>query len=248
MLKPFNLSLVAYNNTLPFQYAFTKADFSPYSVKVTKDVPSACALKLLNGSADIGIVPVAAAFSQPSLQQTSDFCIGADGEVKTVVLFSNQPIDELDRIQLDYQSRTSNMLVKVLCKHHWKRSVTFTQSVAGYETGDEKGTGKIVIGDRVFGLMANYKYVYDLSFEWNKMTGLPFVFAAWFARNNVDPGFLSAFNSKLSEHISVYWESKSFRSLEKYLQVYLRKNISYDYDSRKADALKLFSELASGVI
>lgn len=247
MRQKIKLSLVSYNNTLPFQYVFQHADFSPYSAHLSKDYPSLCASKLIKAEADVGIVPVAAMISQPHLRRVTDFCIGAVGKVKTVALLSDVPISQLQNIRLDYQSRTSNLLAKLLCHFYWKKPVTFLDGYHGFETSKEENTGKIVIGDRVFELSAEYEYVYDLAEEWNKFTGLPFVFAAWYADVSVKDDFIKLFNRQMHHWFDRYWDSSEFLSLDGYMKNYLLQNISFSFDCEKRKGLDLFLKMASGV-
>ncbi|MBO97835.1 MAG: radical SAM protein, partial [Flavobacteriales bacterium] len=55
-----------------------------------------------------------------------------------------------------------------------------------------------------------YKYVYDLSSIWKKLTGLPFVFALWVTNKNLDNKFLSQFNLALSFGVKNIQEAISF--------------------------------------
>ena len=71
----------------------------------------------------------------------SDFCIGADGEVDTVCLFSDVPIQEVESIFLDYQSKTSVELLKILLKEYWQVSPKLIEAKANYE----KHLSKILI-------------------------------------------------------------------------------------------------------
>ena len=78
--------------------------------------------KLLKGKVDIGLVPIVVMKQLENTQVISDFCIGADGAVDTVCLFSDVPIQEIESIFLDYQSRTSVELLKILLKEYWQVS------------------------------------------------------------------------------------------------------------------------------
>ena len=50
----------------------------------------------------------------------SDYCISCDGEVASVGLFSDVPLNKIEKILLDYQSRTSVELLKILVEEYWK--------------------------------------------------------------------------------------------------------------------------------
>src|SRR5690349_16409009 len=112
------ISAVSYLNAKPFVYGIEQSGFlKNYSLSL--DVPSLCAEKLRNGQVDIGLSPVAII---PELKEhfiIPDFCIGANGPVHTVMLYSEVPLQHIKTIQLDYQSKTSCLLVQVLAKHWW---------------------------------------------------------------------------------------------------------------------------------
>ena len=109
----------------------------------------------------------------------SDYCIGAVGKVKTVVLFSQVPLNQITKIYLDTHSRTSVNLVKVLAREYWKINPE-------WEQWDETQTNSlpvsaVMIGDKTFAMVQQYRYTYDLAEEWQDFTNLPFVFACWVA-------------------------------------------------------------------
>jgi chorismate dehydratase len=89
-----------------------------------------------------------------------------------------------------------------------------------------------------------YKYVYDLAEEWQKFTGLPFVFACWTANKQLPQRFIEEFNAALKDGLGKL--NELIPMLEKEGQYatdidhYLRKSISYDYDAAKKQALELF--------
>src|ERR1043165_5988838 len=107
------VSAVNYLNSKPFIFGLQNSDIIN-EIDLQLDIPSVCADKLEENKVDIGLVPVAIL---PELEEhhiISDYCIGADGEVSSVLLLSDVPLDEIKSIHLDYQSRTSVMLAQVL--------------------------------------------------------------------------------------------------------------------------------------
>ena len=127
----------------------------------------------------------------------SDFCIGADGAVDTVCLFSDVPIQEIESIFLDYQSKTSVELLKILLKEYWQVSPKLIEAKANYEQQIKGKKAGLIIGDRGFQYQNKFKYVYDLSAIWKLHTGLPFVFACWIANKEIDEDFIKEFNKAL---------------------------------------------------
>ena len=114
------ISAVRYANTYPFIYGLTESGFDKSAI-IETDHPSVCAEKIISGRADLGLIPVGA---MPEVKQpvvVSDYCIGADGKVRTVQMMSNSHLEDVTRIYLDYRSRTSVRLIKVIAGNFWNR-------------------------------------------------------------------------------------------------------------------------------
>lgn len=234
---------MSYLNSKPFVFGIVNSEIIN-KIDLSLDMPSLCASKLKDGTVDIGLVPVAVIPEIKGARIISDYCIGASGKVRTVILASDVPVDEIRTIILDYQSRTSVRLVQVLAKHHWKISPAFEKARTDYISIDIKGTtGGVIIGDRVFSSEKKFKYIYDLSEEWAKMTGLDFVFACWVSNKEIDPEFAKEFNKALKKGISSIGEviaenEGSFPGCN--LEDYYNENISYPLDEQKKKGLELF--------
>src|ERR1700753_3788573 len=178
LMNRIRISAVSYTNTKPFIYGLQHSGL-PEKVELSLDNPTDCAQKLIDDVVDIGLIPVAATLSLPKWEIVSDYCIGAVGAVNSVFVFSNCDIREAKVLQLDPQSRSSNNLAKVLVKHFWKaHELSFAEQAGDYAASTDPGTAFVQIGDRTFGKVDKYPFVYDLGAEWQKFTGLPFVFAA----------------------------------------------------------------------
>jgi chorismate dehydratase len=207
-------------------------------------MPSICAQKLKFKQVDIGLVPVALLSELDNYKIITDYCIGANGKVDSVKLYSEVPLEEIKTVTLDYQSRSSINLTKVLNKFYWKKSFEFIDAKPGYEKNISGANAAVVIGDRTFSLNGSFKYEFDLADEWKKMTGLPFVFAAWVTTSDIDPKFISEFNEVLRSGIentekaiaeSGIKHPINFNALD-----YLTNKIDYDLDPKKQEALQLF--------
>jgi chorismate dehydratase len=241
---PHSVSIVNYYNTTPFLYGINHTDFKS-QIELELDIPSVCAKKLKNRQVEIGLVPVAVLPELQSYHIITDYCIGAVGKVDSVKLFAQKPLDELTHVLLDYQSKTSVTLVQVLNKHFWKKNIEFINASEGFEKQISGTTGAVIIGDRTFGL-TEHPYQYDLSEEWQKYTGLPFVFACWVSNVKPEEAFIEKFNQALSygvNHIkeAVTEKPNNTKGFDAY--DYLKNKISYNLDSDKRKALSRFLEL-----
>ena len=244
MLHKIKISAVSYQNTIPFLYGIEKSDFIDRNTCVSLDIPSECANKLLNNEADIGLVPVAVLNNLIDYEIISDYCIGSEGAVKSVLLLSDVPLQEIEKVYLDYQSRSSVNLMLVLAREFWKINPFFKHAKPGFEEKIGKKHAGVVIGDRSFLLKNKFKYVYDLAEEWTKYTGFPFVFACWVANKKMDKNFISEFNNALKfglEHIDDAIKNHSNHIISDLaLADYLKNDISFQLDENKRKGLKLF--------
>ena len=160
------------------------------------DYPAKIAGFLANDEIDLGLIPVAAIPGLSNHQIVSDYCISSEDEVASVCLFSDVPLEEITTILLDYQSRTSVELLKILAREHWKISPKMIAAVTDYEKDINGTTAGLVIGDRALLQRSKSNYIYDLGSAWKDMTGLPFVFAAWVSNKTLSENFIKAFNDE----------------------------------------------------
>lgn len=210
---------VSYLNTKPLVYGFDQGIMQD-ELMLTYEYPSKLAEKLLGNNIDIGLVPVAVIPNLPEAYIISQYGITCDGEVASVCLFSEVPVEEIKTIILDYQSRTSVALLKVLLREYWKISPLLEIGEVGYENNIKGTTGGLVIGDRAFQQRLKSAYIYDLGHAWKAHTGSPFVFATWVSNKPVSPEFISRFD---------YANGKGIENIEDVI----RQNPNHQYDLKK---------------
>lgn len=242
------ISAVRYANTYPFIYGLSESGFENKAI-IQTDHPSECASKLISGKADLGLVPVGALPLIKNYNIVSDYCIGANGYVRTVQLLSNSPFEEIKKVFLDYRSRTSVNLVKVLAKNKWGKQFCWESTSDSFDFLNLKdGEGTVLIGDQCFEFENSFRYRYDLAFEWKEFTGLPFVFACWTANRIINDNFITDFNTALRkgvDNIDAVVECYGNFGIIKgdILRTYLKENIDYDFNEEKKSALNLFLEM-----
>ena len=234
---------VSYLNTIPFIHGLKQSELI-HSIDLQLDYPSICADKLINGTVDLALVPVAVIPKLKEAHIISDYCIGSNGAVDTVCLYSDVPITEIDSIALDYQSRTSVALLKILLKEYWQLNPELKKADVGFEENIKGKHAALVIGDRTFAMNTKHAYIYDLSAIWKEMTGLPFVFAAWVANKKLPQDFIEAFNKSLENGLSdidsaLALESANYPNCTN-SKDYLNNKISYNLDAEKKKGMELF--------
>jgi len=237
------ISAVSYLNTFPFVYGINESGMLS-NFNLLLDVPSKTAERLKAGDADVALIPVGALPEIGQFHYISDFCVGAVGAVKTVLLLSKVPLDRITKIHLDYDSRTSVKLVRVLASHHWHINPQWENLGEGQASAARDIESLVAIGDKTFELRHRYPYVYDLAEAWIAFSGLPFVFSAWVSRKRLPDNILQQFSGALSYGVSHkrecldYFKDKLPANQDCFR--YLEENISFAFDDSKKEGLKLF--------
>jgi len=227
-------------NTKPLIYGF-KNGLMKDEVDLFIDYPSKIAAMLLNNEMDIGLVPVAIIPEMKEHYIISDFCIGSVREVASVCLFSEVPINKIETILLDYQSRTSVALLKILIKEYWKINVKFEETSENYQSKISGTVAGLVIGDRALQQRKISPYIYDLGLEWKKFTGLPFVFASWISNKKPEENFIKNFNEANAfglNQIDKVIKENHYKAFD--LRHYYTDCISFDLNENKKKGLELF--------
>lgn len=212
-------------------------------LELVMDYPASIARMLLDGEIDLGLVPVAVLPEMKEYHIVGDHCIGCDGPVASVCLFSQVPMHEIETVLLDYQSRTSVTLVQVLMKEYWKRNVVFEAATGDFQQQVQGTTAALVIGDRAFDMAHRCEHAFDLGEAWKSYTGMPFVFAVWAANFKPDEAFTEQFNranatgfSHLPEIIEQANAPVHYPDLHKYFT----RNIRYKFGPEQQEAMELF--------
>lgn len=241
MVIPVNIAAVSYLNTVPFIYGITHAKNLCANLLLAN--PSECAKLFIDGKVDIALVPVGALNELGNYQIVSDFCVGAEKNVRSVVVVSNSPINKINKIHLDNHSRTSVKLTQILARELWKITPEWTE-LSDYSIADDPKEGEafLLIGDKVFDYEGKFKYSYDLAEEWYTLTKKPMVFAVWIARKDISDRAIEALDEALTLGVERIWEAlvEHKHDDKEYAYEYLTRNIDYLFDAQKRKALELF--------
>ncbi len=242
--NPVRISVVSYLNSIPFVAGLET--ISDSNIEITLDIPSVCAEKLIDDRADIGLIPVAMI---PKLKEShiiSNYCIGADGKVASVLIVSNEPINEITSVIQDRESRTSVMLARILARDYWKISPEWKEENSSDLEQLPPRTAAVIIGNRALKLRSSYKYVYDLPELWKEMTGLPFVFACWVANKRVSKDIESMLNTAFQKGLEMRSQlAEKYKAEFPWVDIaeYFSYNIWYDLNDDAQKGKEKFLEL-----
>lgn len=208
--------------------------------------PSELARALSENEADVGLLPVAAAATIGELRLLRNMAIGARGKVRSVAIVADRPLHELDSIALDLSSRTSVVLARLLLARRKLTPRLFGADPVAAVAAVKERTGALVIGDAALDVETRFSHRLDLAEDWFEWTGLPFVFAAWFARpDTVTPDqediFRVAKQKGLSRVDAIAAEHGARSGLsEASLRSYLTESIRYDLGDEELRGLERF--------
>ncbi len=253
------ISAISYLNTAPLMWDFEHGSASK-DFDISYTLPSACARALAEGRADIGIIPAAAYTEIAGLQVLPEVAIASRRAVRSILLVSKVPIEQVRTVALDTSSMTSVALTKILFAKWLGGERTFRAMAPDVERMLAENDAGLIIGDPALRIDRKRHYTIDLGEEWIRHTGKPFVFAFWAVRgealretdgaidlatvfrNSRDHGLQA---SNLS-YIVREWAVKLGLG-EAEVRSYLTDNIHYQLDAGCLEGLQLFYQYAAEI-
>ena len=257
-MKQLRISAISYLNTAPLMWDFEHGSTDARSAfDISYTIPSQCAASLREGSADIGIIPVAAYASIPDLAILPGVAIASRRAVRSILLVSKVPLEKIQTVALDTSSMTSVALIKVLFAKWWGGGRTFTAMEPDIEKMLEMHDAGLVIGDPALKIDRSRYLTFDLAEEWIRLTGKPFVFAFWAVRQAAltdaprDLDLATVFQESRDhglqpenlDHIAREWSPRLGLD-ESGIKSYLTENIHYFLDPACLDGMQLFCQFA----
>jgi chorismate dehydratase len=268
-MRRLRISAISYLNTAPlmwdFEHGGTREQLKE-QFDVTYTIPSACAEALRTGTADIGIIPVAAYATIPGLVILPGVAIASLNAVRSILLVSRKPLDEIKTVALDRSSLTSVVLCKILLAKWLGGAREYGSMAPDLEAMLASYDAALLIGDPALVIQrARYRTVIDLAEEWRKHTGKPFVFAFWAVRGEAlagaGPGLGTPADAVLKvaevfqrsrdhglapenvRNIANEWAPRLGMSLDE-VTSYLTVSIHYSLDEACREGLSLFYQHA----
>jgi chorismate dehydratase len=247
MVKP-KLSIVYYLNSLPLSWGFIHGDerqlfdldFSP---------PSRCADLLAQGEVDIGLIPVIEYQRIAALKIVPGLSVASKRPVKSVLLFSKVPIEEIQSVAADSSSRTSVCLLEILLRARFNSAAIIHIERPDLASMLQRNDAALLIGDIALKAEADKLFCYDLAEEWQNFTGKPFVFAFWGVRKSLalpDPAvFMRSFQYGMAHVDDIVAEQTRQLGLgADLIRDYITNAIDYSLDRENLEGLQLFYRLA----
>jgi chorismate dehydratase len=220
-VQKLRISIVQYLNTAPLVWGFTNGPLvGKYDLSFT--VPSQCAEAMRTGAADIAIIPAIEYQRIPGLVVLPDLAIASQNRVRSLLIVSSKPIEQVRSVALDSSSRSTQALTRILAARHWKIDPEFFETEPDLGAMLGKADAAMLIGDPALRMAmaiertstvgpqgraicqaaalgitsAEILHVYDVVGEWRKFSSLPAVMAIWAARPEVvTPEVLADFSS-----------------------------------------------------
>jgi len=274
-MRRLRISAISYLNTAPLMWDFEHAGLKlgvehgvEHGLKhdasrdfdISYTLPSSCARSLAEGTADIGIIPAAAYAEIPGLQVLPEVAIASRRAVRSILLVSKVPIENVRTVALDTSSLTSVALTKILFEKWLGGGREFAAMPPDVDAMLASHDAGLLIGDPALKIDRLRYHTLDLAEEWIRHTGKPFVFAFWAVRsdalreaspsldlpsvfqNSRDHGLEPASLNQIARE----WASRLDIS-ESEVRSYLTQNIHYQLDAGCLEGLRLFYQYAAEI-
>jgi chorismate dehydratase len=251
MEKPL-IAASTYLNSAPLCYSFIFGSQRDLCEFVPNTAPSTCTELLRDGEVDAALIPTIDYQKLPDLFIVPGASVAAFGEVRSVLLVSRKPLEQIRSVALDTQSRTSAALTKVLFEHFYSRRLRYIPWQPNLDEMLEVADAALMIGDPalVIRFSRSDLQIHDYAWLWRQMTGLPMVFAFWAVRKE-RAGQLAAINfeaakregrENLAQLVERY--SRQLALPADFLRGYLAECVSYDLGGKEIEGLHRFFGLA----
>lgn len=172
-MNPLRIGCVKYLNARPLIYNW-EAD-------IVLDHPSALCAQLARGELDVALVSSFEFLRNPIYRIVDGISIASDGPVYSVVVAHRGKFADVKEVALDPAAQTSgNLLHCLLGELKFHPRVTSTASA---------GSARLLIGDQAIRFRHQYGDDYkfwDLGEQWQKLQRVPFVYALWLVRPEVE--------------------------------------------------------------
>lgn len=242
---------VPFLNAVPLTWALPRLGFDGRLVYGT---PAQLAEWLQQGAIDVGLIPVAQYLRGVGEVLIDRLGIAADGVVRSVAVFSHQPLTAPRTIAVDAGSRSSVLLLQVLLRWRWGLTPQLVPMEPDLERMLAVTDSALLIGDAALRASLNTQlHAWDLAAAWKEWTGLPFVFAAWVARDEevarkIAPLLFAAHAEGVRRLPTIVAEEAERRHLPaEVVQHYLTEHIRHTLSEVHHEAVQRFARAAAEI-
>jgi chorismate dehydratase len=248
--------------TLPAPRAETSPDDGDFRLEITSVSPQAMTRLMEEGMIDLGMIPTGALMDHPDWLIVGESMIGSEGPVRSVLALGEGPSESWSRIRPDPQSRTSNLLVQIILRRQFGAYVRLGEALPDHPHWQppdrpKPGEAVVLIGTRALRWGQRWResggVVLDLGEAWTKWKKLPFVYAAWVVRPDLD-----AYGARLEEWLEAMekLKKKNLDRLDELLarwplhsqekitleeaRAYLTHHIRFELGAREREGLATF--------
>ncbi len=242
---PLRVGIVNYLNSKPLAWSFLKGRHREV-LQAEYDTPAEIAERLAAGRLDVGLIPSIEVQRIPGLRVLPRLCVAATREVRSVLLVLGQSVEQVERVAIDVNSRTSAALVRILLQDRYGQTPECIDASPILDRMLAQADAALLIGDPALRVDRQRYPVLDLAAEWRELTGLPFVFAVWGVRDEVDlPGLNEYFEESLATGLAELEDLSETASRELGLGVseihsYLTEALSFELGVKELAGLEEF--------
>jgi chorismate dehydratase len=244
------LAVVDFLNAVPLFWGLQHGPLSS-AFELQHLLPSKCADALREGKVDGAILPSIEYQRINGLKIVPGLAIASPGPVRSVLLISRVPIEEIGSLALDTSSRTSVCLVQIILRRRYQIQPRVEHCAPPLSDMLQGRDAALIIGDPALASDFPGLHVYDMADEWRDMTGLPFVFAIWTVRTEAASqadwarllrqslGYSMAHLNEIAQH-----ETERTGFPISLIHSYLTENIDFTLGEKNLEGLRTFYRLA----
>jgi chorismate dehydratase len=240
------VSAVSYLNTWPLIWGF---EHGPQKglFDFRFDLPAICAEAVGSGAADIGLVPCAE-LDRLNLDFLPELGIACEGPVRSILLISKCPFEEIRTLAVDSSSRTSVALTRIVLDKRYGCRPLLIPHAPLLDSMLADCDAALIIGDPALHLDPEHLpyRTLDLGAAWTVWTGLPMVFAVWagkkrFLTASVAHAFMDSYHWGMEHLDEIVRQARRERGFpESLAHEYLTRHIEYELSDKHLKGLELF--------
>jgi len=242
------VALPSHISTIPFLFGLQNHAIKDEVVTITRGFHESVRM-LKSHKVEIALVPIETLPEFDNYHIVSEYCISSQREMQSAFLVINGDVSNLTTIYLDEKLQVATSLVQILANGYWKCSPTYQPLISMEKAQNLKfGEGAVLVGNEAIAETYKLGCTIDLSGEWKKFTGLPFVVAVWISLKPLPETFTEQFDSALRFGVNSIDEALVEMTFgnefpKARVRKYLSQEISYTFDHEKEISMQLFLKL-----